>query len=231
MAQRERSASKYCLQCGYTLDGLTESRCPECGREFDPFNGSSFRRGHDDEERLWLAPRPEEACVIRERLERAGLYAVVDGQEVRVNRVDIDHALQILSKPTDDFRCPLCDTGMTPGYVWISQVSDSFVPSSLVWAAGVPHRAAFKGYQHDHVICSTWRRAHQCPSCARVTIEPADSGRFDIETTSFRTSGHYAIECLACGEQVPEGESRCPKCGWSYGASEPGSESDSSGRE
>ena len=26
----------YCLGCGYNLRALTERRCPECGREFDP---------------------------------------------------------------------------------------------------------------------------------------------------------------------------------------------------
>jgi len=26
-----------CLRCGYSLDGLTEPRCPECGSEVEPF--------------------------------------------------------------------------------------------------------------------------------------------------------------------------------------------------
>jgi hypothetical protein len=26
---------KRCIKCGYILDGLTDSRCPECGQEFD----------------------------------------------------------------------------------------------------------------------------------------------------------------------------------------------------
>jgi hypothetical protein len=26
----------FCPHCGYNLTGLTENRCPECGREFDP---------------------------------------------------------------------------------------------------------------------------------------------------------------------------------------------------
>jgi hypothetical protein len=29
-------ATRYCLGCGYIIDHLTERRCPECGREFDP---------------------------------------------------------------------------------------------------------------------------------------------------------------------------------------------------
>jgi hypothetical protein len=32
------SQSRYCLNCGYALRGLTESQCPECGRLFDPQN-------------------------------------------------------------------------------------------------------------------------------------------------------------------------------------------------
>jgi len=31
-----------CLGCGYALRGLTETRCPECGRAFDPTNPTTF---------------------------------------------------------------------------------------------------------------------------------------------------------------------------------------------
>ncbi len=31
-----------CLSCGYQLRGLTQSVCPECGRDFDPFDPKSF---------------------------------------------------------------------------------------------------------------------------------------------------------------------------------------------
>jgi len=34
--------TKYCLGCGYILDFLPESRCPECGRLFDPDKPSTF---------------------------------------------------------------------------------------------------------------------------------------------------------------------------------------------
>jgi len=32
-----------CLQCDYQLRGLTKSRCPECGRDFDPADLLSYR--------------------------------------------------------------------------------------------------------------------------------------------------------------------------------------------
>jgi hypothetical protein len=32
----------HCRKCGYVLDGLSEYRCPECGRSFDPTNGRTF---------------------------------------------------------------------------------------------------------------------------------------------------------------------------------------------
>jgi len=34
--------SKYCLGCWYALDGLSEPRCPECGRRFDPADDESY---------------------------------------------------------------------------------------------------------------------------------------------------------------------------------------------
>jgi hypothetical protein len=43
----------WCKKCGYPLDGLSEKRCPECGRGFDPDDKESFvtesrilREGH-----------------------------------------------------------------------------------------------------------------------------------------------------------------------------------------
>jgi hypothetical protein len=33
----------FCLGCGYALRGLSDSRCPECGRTFDPFNSRTMR--------------------------------------------------------------------------------------------------------------------------------------------------------------------------------------------
>lgn len=35
--------SRRCLTCGYTLDGLSGKRCPECGREFDAIDPRTFR--------------------------------------------------------------------------------------------------------------------------------------------------------------------------------------------
>ena len=35
---------KRCLSCLYILDGLTEQRCPECGRSFDPHNPKTYAR-------------------------------------------------------------------------------------------------------------------------------------------------------------------------------------------
>ena len=33
-----------CLDCHYSLENLTENRCPECGRAFDPNDTSTFGR-------------------------------------------------------------------------------------------------------------------------------------------------------------------------------------------
>lgn len=39
------AATMYCLGCDYCLDHLTEQRCPECGRTFDPSDFTSFKSG------------------------------------------------------------------------------------------------------------------------------------------------------------------------------------------
>lgn len=35
---------KRCLNCGYIVDGLSDNRCPECGRAFDPDNPKTYWR-------------------------------------------------------------------------------------------------------------------------------------------------------------------------------------------
>lgn len=39
----ELASGMHCQRCSYDLRGLTEQRCPECGRPFDPLNPASFR--------------------------------------------------------------------------------------------------------------------------------------------------------------------------------------------
>lgn len=36
---------KRCITCDYSLHGLSESRCPECGRGFDPSDPETYRIG------------------------------------------------------------------------------------------------------------------------------------------------------------------------------------------
>ena len=38
------TVGKYCLTCFYDLRGLTQNRCPECGRSFDPDRPMTFSR-------------------------------------------------------------------------------------------------------------------------------------------------------------------------------------------
>ena len=40
-----RSSARFCLDCRYDLTGLPESRCPECGRRFDPADPTSYSDG------------------------------------------------------------------------------------------------------------------------------------------------------------------------------------------
>ncbi len=42
MAQPNDAAAKRCLTCGYILDHLPAPRCPECGRDFDPTDRTTY---------------------------------------------------------------------------------------------------------------------------------------------------------------------------------------------
>jgi hypothetical protein len=47
--------SMYCRQCGYALVGLSEDRCPECGRVFDAGDRRAFlRHPHSYQRRRWI---------------------------------------------------------------------------------------------------------------------------------------------------------------------------------
>lgn len=39
---REQGTAMRCKQCGYDLHGLSERRCPECGRRFEPKNSGTY---------------------------------------------------------------------------------------------------------------------------------------------------------------------------------------------
>ena len=50
------SEHKRCLDCGYILDHLPESRCPECGRGFDPDDPKTyFTSLRSGRKYVWLA--------------------------------------------------------------------------------------------------------------------------------------------------------------------------------
>jgi hypothetical protein len=47
-----------CLGCGYSLAGLPESRCPECGRAFDAHDPRTFRDLREPRWRYWWRTAP-----------------------------------------------------------------------------------------------------------------------------------------------------------------------------
>ncbi|MBN2560433.1 MAG: hypothetical protein JXQ75_05830 [Phycisphaerae bacterium] len=65
-----------CIKCGYSLRGLAEHRCPECGSEFDPLDPSTFVRRRDVWWRGWAHP-PGNLTVIGTLV--LGSIAFLDG--------------------------------------------------------------------------------------------------------------------------------------------------------
>ena len=64
----------YCLGCGYCLEGLSEDRCPECGRSFEPNGPGTFAL----EPTLGLWRRPGVGLLVFSLL---GLGLLVIGRE------------------------------------------------------------------------------------------------------------------------------------------------------
>jgi hypothetical protein len=102
----------YCLGCYYDLRGLTESRCPECGRTFNPDRPSSFSRTphatpvRDLVDRVGkaleqaLAPDDPQQILRRIRSSTASQVAEVDRLR-RTNatlRAQLDFVLDVLEQ-------------------------------------------------------------------------------------------------------------------------------------
>ena len=44
----------HCLDCDYSLHNLSENRCPECGRAFDPDDPTTYRPLDENQRRLQM---------------------------------------------------------------------------------------------------------------------------------------------------------------------------------
>jgi len=62
-SQRAADPPRYCRGCNYNLHGLTASRCPECGRAFDPANPKTYR-SHPPRDWLRYAKRAAYAVAM-----------------------------------------------------------------------------------------------------------------------------------------------------------------------
>src|SRR4051812_17679809 len=106
------SGGIYCLNCHYDLRGLSENRCPECGRSFDPGRPSTFARSphatpvRDLVNRVGkaleqaLAADDPERILQRLRSGRASQAGEVDRLR-RVNaqlRSQLDFVLEVLAR-------------------------------------------------------------------------------------------------------------------------------------
>ncbi len=62
----ENVAPKQCRGCGYIIDHLTEPRCPECGRQFDP----------DDPRTYWISRADTKRVIVRRLIKGAAGIAL-----------------------------------------------------------------------------------------------------------------------------------------------------------
>ncbi len=73
---------KRCLACYYILDGLTESRCPECGRSFDLNDPTTYESGPNRRR-----PR-RRTLILLGTVSLVSLAAILGFQEVRHSWVE-----------------------------------------------------------------------------------------------------------------------------------------------
>jgi hypothetical protein len=70
-------ASIACIHCGYALEGVSSSRCPECGAPFDPSDPTTFRRLLPDPVKFWVTSI-EQAQRVRAELAEHSIDVVIE---------------------------------------------------------------------------------------------------------------------------------------------------------
>ena len=84
------ASERLCLGCGYILDGLERPRCPECRREFDPGDPSTFGtasgRGHGWLLGILRAARPVTVPAVAAWVWWAAMQALTTGPGVGFHR-------------------------------------------------------------------------------------------------------------------------------------------------
>lgn len=79
----EDANRRFCLDCRYPLVGLRDTRCPECGRLFDPNDPESYSVDVGGLVRLFTG-QSDQAHLLKDILQDAGIKAVVLGDALDV---------------------------------------------------------------------------------------------------------------------------------------------------
>ena len=80
---------KFCLDCGYPLDGLRDPRCPECGLGFDPLDAATFAVNVGNLVKLHASRAVHELHMLRDLLQESGIRAVVLGETLAQGRGEL----------------------------------------------------------------------------------------------------------------------------------------------
>jgi ribosomal protein L37E len=72
--EQKMPTSMYCRKCGYQLHGLSENRCPECGRTFDPANRRTYLQHPKGSSRRWWLRVAGVTLLVLLALIAAGMY-------------------------------------------------------------------------------------------------------------------------------------------------------------
>ncbi|HWB19521.1 MAG TPA: hypothetical protein VG711_04405 [Phycisphaerales bacterium] len=117
-----------CLDCRHPLDLSGSNFCPECGREYDPKDATTFNRILNDPEELVRLPIAQ-ASILRMRLEDAGIptaqeeqtggvimYSPIPMAALHVDKVNLEAAKKLMNEHVEEeatqdlgeWTCPKC---------------------------------------------------------------------------------------------------------------------------
>lgn len=125
----EDPARRICLDCRYPLIGLRDTRCPECGRLFDPSDPSTYSQNGGGLVKLFVGDSSSDTHLLKDILMDAGIKAVVLGDAldlaigipagsmsmlpaVWVGALDVENATSIAEEFAQSRREPPAVTGV-----------------------------------------------------------------------------------------------------------------------
>jgi hypothetical protein len=159
-----------CLSCKYDLRNLSEHRCPECGREFDPNDVRTFKTASRSNRRFWIG-----LLLIS-----VAVYFALFGQKfVQLHSLPPPTVINTPSaqgvRHASAEGVPLYAVNFSPGKVTVTKVSTAKIARYAAQGAARGWPYAMLPTTLAYLFVCAWRvRNNPCPSVIPLSFRRLD---------------------------------------------------------